>query len=203
MEQTKINLASSLTLGWTMPVSKKVDGKYVAVGSVQVPFPSLEDLGFQVAYTKLDEEGLPVYEDAKDQYTFDAIMAAVKANARNKLVTGTSELKDGNKIATTLAELFASGERSGQALELLRAFVADFKSWVVVLGKTAAINDALTSLIQNKKSLASASDDIKGKINGFLGQFMTALSDEKVEAYAKIFESLDEVCSTASLLDDL
>jgi hypothetical protein len=79
-----------------MEVSKKatVAGKpqYVKQGKVTIYYPLLADFGIAAEVKEIDEEGFPVYSDAKLQYVFDAILAAVKAQARNKLVSGTAML---------------------------------------------------------------------------------------------------------------
>lgn len=187
---------------YNMEVSKKVNGAYEKVGDVAIYYPLLSELGFDVEPTGKDDDGLPTYDD-KAQYAFDAVFAAVKANARNKLVSGTVQLKDGLKIAETVEELMAAGERSGAALQNLRDFMNSFKAWLPSTGKDSKTQAALFDLVSSRKSLAIASDTIKGKVSGYLAQFAESMSAEDAAKYERILTALDDACSSVSALDDL
>ena len=101
---------------YKMEVSKKENGAYVKQGDIVIFYPLLSELGLNVEPTKDDEEGFPIYSDEKVQYVFDAVLAAVKAQARNRLVSGTATLKPGLSIASTVEELIESGGNKGDAL---------------------------------------------------------------------------------------
>ena len=120
---------------YKMEVSKKENGAYVRQGEIEVSYPLLNELGLSVEAEKNDEEGFPIYTDEKVQYVFDAVLAAVKAQARNKLVSGTATLKPGLSIASTVEELLESGGNKGDALAAVREFLAAFKAWLPRLAR--------------------------------------------------------------------
>ena len=153
---------------YTMEVSKKEDGKYVKVSEVEVYYPLLSDLGISVEPAKLDEEGFPIYSDDKHQYVFDAILAAVKAQARNKLTPQTGELKPGLSIATSVEELLESGGNKGDALAAVREFLAAFKAYLATTSKSAKIQAAVYELARNRSSVALQEDDRKVKFQKYL-----------------------------------
>ena len=188
---------------FNMEVSKKVNGAYESVGSVILNFPLLSELGFAVEPTSFDDDNLPVYADDKAQFVFDSVFASVKANARNKLVSGSVSLKDGLKIAETVEELLAVGERNGAALQNLRDLLAKFKAWLPATGKDTKTQNALYDLVSNRKALALASDTVKGKVQTYIATFASSLKDEDLETYGRILTALDEACESVNALDDL
>ena len=105
----------------TIEVNKKENGKFNKVGEQAIYVPTLKDIiPFITSDVKKDEkgqevyeEGLPVYESDNANWVQGAILAACKAQARNKMVPGTATLKDGQKIAETWEELTAEGVRDG------------------------------------------------------------------------------------------
>ena len=84
---------------------------YVEVGRNKIYIPLLATLGIMVEPKSFDAEGLPEYGTDPLDYIFGAVLASVKADARNKVDNKTGKLKDGLKIAETLEELFATGTR--------------------------------------------------------------------------------------------
>lgn len=188
---------------YNLEVSKKVNGQYEKVGDVSVHYPLLTELGFDVEPTGKDDDGLPTYSDEKAQYVFDAVFAAVKAAARNKLVSGTASLKDGNKIAETVAELLTTGERNGAALQNLRDLLNIFKEWLPSTGKDSKTQAALYDLVSNRKALGLASDVVKGKVAGYIAQFAESLEAEQAAKYERILVALNDACESVNALDDL
>lgn len=188
---------------FNMEVSKKVNGAYELVGTVVVNYPLLSELGYNVEPKEYDADNLPVYVDDISQYVFDSVFASVKANARNKLVSGSTALKDGLKIAETVAELIAVGERNGAALQNLRDLLAKFKAWLPATGKATATQTALYDLVSNRKALALASDTVKGKVSSYLADFAESLSEADLELYARILQTLDDATQSVDALDDL
>lgn len=185
---------------YIMEVSKKENNAYVKVGEVTVFYPLLSELGFNVEPSGKDEEGFPTYADERVQYAFDAVMAAVKAAARNKLFPQSATLKDGNKIAETVEELLASGSRSGEALETRRAFLAAFKAWLPSLGKPAAFNAAMADLVTSMKNLPYMSAERKAAVNKYVAEFAASLSPELLAKFERILTQIDELCSAADPL---
>ena len=190
----------------TMEVSKKENGAYVKVGDVEVFYPLLNELGINIEATGEDDKGFATYEDERVQYVYDAVVAAVKASARNKLVSGTVELKDGNKIAETIEELLAAGERSGAALALRREFFADLKAFMptsaVCAGKSQAFVAGLFDLIQNVKGICNQSPARKNLINEVIAGLIGSLTAEKLAKYERTLAQIAEQVEAVSELPD-
>lgn len=189
---------------YKMEVSKKVDGAYVKQGEVVVFYPLLAELGIAIEPTKNDEDGFPVYESEAVQYTFDAVLAAVKAAARNKLVSGTATLKDGAKIAETVQELLeGGGGNKGEALAAAREFLAAFKAWLPSTGKKETVVAAIYNLASNRQSLILQTADKKAKFSVYLADFAETLDEEKAARFTRPLMLLNEACETGDALDDM
>jgi hypothetical protein len=187
-----------------MVVSKKVDGEYQEVGKVNIFFPLLSELGVAVEPKEYDEAGFPVYEDDKVQYAFDAVLAAVKAQARNKLVSGTATLKDGLKIAESVEELLESGSgKTGEALAIVRDFLKAFKAWLPTTKKSEKVQAAVYELASNRKGLALQTVDKKSKFSVYLSDFTKTLNPEQATRFSRPLLALDEACSAVDALDDM
>lgn len=182
---------------FNMEVSKKVDGQYEKQGEVVVYYPLLSDLGIAVEPQKDDDEGFPVYADDKVQYVFDAVLAAIKAQARNKLVSGTATLKAGLSIAATVEELLESGGGNrGQALAIVREFQNAFKAWLPSTGKSAAVQSLALTYAKNKEALALADADRKQKFGKYLTDFAASLSAEDAAKFSRPLLALQEAIET-------
>ena len=188
---------------YKMEVSKKENGAYVKQGEIEVFYPLLSELGLNVEPTKADEEGFPIYSDEKVQYVFDAVLAAVKAQARNRLVSGTATLKPGLSIATTVEELLESGGNKGDALAAVREFLAAFKAWLPKTGKSEKVQAAVYELARNKASVALQSDDKKAKFAVYLSGFAEILTPEQVARFQRPLLALSEACEAGDALDDM
>ncbi len=186
---------------FTMVVSKKEGGEYVKVGEVAIFYPLLSEMGLAVEPKETDKEGFPVYEDSKVQYVFDAVLAAVKAQARNKLVSGTATLKPGLTIAETVEQLLESGGRSGEALANRREFLAAFKAWVPTLGKSKGFSDQLISLASNAEALAVIEAAKREKFSGYLISFAETLNSEQAAKFGATMTKLNEACTQDSESD--
>lgn len=185
---------------YKMEVSKKENEAYVSVGSVDVFYPLLSELGLSVEPSGKDEEGFPTYADERVQYVFDAVLAAVKASARNKLLTGTAKLKEGNKIAESVEELLATGQRGGEALKVRRDFLNAFKAWLPSLGKSSGFNVGIYDLVASTKNLPYMSDARKQAVVGYVANFAASLPAEDVQRFSRILTQIDELCSAADPL---
>lgn len=191
-------------------VNKKVSGKYEKVGAVNIFVPLLAAFGLSAASAvdkegkALIEDGLPVYQTEEANWLQGAILAQVKAQARNKLVSGTANLKDGAKIAENFAELCAEGDRAGNgaALQAIRDLKALFAKWVASLGKSAAAQSLLIGLFGNKQALAIQTDDNKAKMQQYVTDFAESLTEDQLTVGSKYLNSLLEVCSTTIDADD-
>lgn len=200
-------------LGLKLDVSKKVSigpdkNEYQKVGEVVVPVPSLEAFGIQADTRKRteddgDDDGLPLYMDEKLDWLFGAVVAACKMQARNKLVSGTAELKDGQKIASNFEELMAEGERKGnaEALKLMKEAATSFAAYVQSLNKTAQTQALLIGLFRNRNGLAMQPDTQKAKFKVYLQQFAEQLAEADLARYAKILGGIEEACMPGAPAD--
>lgn len=194
--------------------------KAVDVGSVEVYYPTLEELGFKgavpsswelegkdgklVAATEADSEALPVYEQEGFDYTFAAVLAAVKANARNKLVSGTATLKDGLKIAETLEELFASGERSGEALKIKSEALKSFKAYLASTGKAAAYQFQVANWIAKAKDILPLLPEAHKKVAlAHVEAWGKTLDMVLVERYSRFIQAISDAAEQVVAFDEL
>jgi len=187
---------------YVMKVSKKEDGEYKEVGEVTVFYPLLSEMGIAVEPAGKDEEGFPTYADERVQYVFDAVLAAVKATARNRLQSGTATLKEGNTIAETVEALLATGERSGEALKTRREYFASFKAWLPSLGKAAAFNTAVYDIVSNVKNIQYQTAKRKANILQLITDHAASLSAEDATRFERIIVQIGEACETAEELSD-
>jgi len=198
-------------LGLTVDVSKKVEiagqpgkNEYEKVGEVIIPIPTLEAFGIKDAKIKeTGEDGLPVYEDEKLDWLFGSVVAACKAQARNKLISGTADLKEGQKIAENFEELTAEGERKGnaEALKLAKEIQKSFAAFVQGLGKTAQTQAVLVGLFRNKQALSLQTDENKNKMKGYLTQYAETLEEADLARYSKYLTSVEEACAPGTPSD--
>lgn len=202
---------ATMTKSFDMVVSEKevVNGKsqYVAKGKVAVHYPTLNELNIPNAVIKGEsEEGFPLYEDGLHNYIQDAILAAVKANARNKLavVNGVVGLKDGTTLPTTTEQLLESGGgNSGAALAAIREFLAAAKAWLATTGKSIAIQTQVFEFFRQPATISLIEDEKKrDRVRAYLTDFAATLSAEQLTSWNKRMTMIDEACSTISALDD-
>jgi hypothetical protein len=190
----------------TITVSKKENGKFAEVGKQDIYVPVLADiLQYVTSPIKKDEKGNEVYEDGLPVYEQDnanwvqgAILAAVKAQARNKMVPGTATLKDGQKIATNWEELTAEGVRDGSGLALAREFKAAFAEWVAKQGLSEAAANTLITLVSNKAALTLQQQGTKDKVKARLEKFAEDLDETKLEKFTRPLESAINACEAAA-----
>src|SRR5688572_21744745 len=116
-----------------------VNKKRKPLGTVQVPFPTLQDFGIQAAVELWDkdtavsdagkannavigqpriEDGVPVYADPKADWLQSAIAERVKQMARNRFKPKSTELRDGATLPEDFDTLTAETARTGEALKL-------------------------------------------------------------------------------------
>ena len=185
-----------------MEVSKKVDGKFNKVGDVEVFVPSLNDLGINAEASGTDEAGLPTYAVPSVQFVMDAVAAAVKAMARNKLQPQSVELKEGCSIAKTVEELLAPAERTGEALQVRREFFAELKSYLPTLGKSAAYCAQLYDIIYNVKGISAQSEARKQLISQTVAGLVLTFDDETLARYSRVVAGINEQLEAESELPE-
>lgn len=194
----------------TIDVSKKINGKFVKQGEVQITVPLLADaMAFINSPIKkddkgqeVDEDGIPIYEDDKANWLQGAMLAAIKAQARNKLVSGTATLKDGLSIPTDWDGILAEGVRGGgEALAIAREAKAAFAEWMAKQGKSEAATQTVVTLFSNKQALALQSETNKGKVKAYVEAFAESLEAAALERFEKPISSVIEICETATEAD--
>jgi hypothetical protein len=187
-------------------VSKKENGKFVKQGEQTIHVPTLKDIfPFVTAAIKKDEkgnevfeDGLPVYESDEANWIQGAILASVKAQARNKMVNGTATLKDGHKIAENWAELTAEGVRDGSGLALAREFKAAFSEWVSKQSLSEAAATTLVTLVSNKAALTLQQQGTKDKVKARLEAFATEMDADVLEKFTRPLENAMAACEVAA-----
>lgn len=188
---------------YIMEVSKKENGAYVKQGDVEVFYPLLSELGIAVEPEKMDDDGFPVYNDEKIQYVFDAVLSAVKAQARNRLVSGTATLKPGLEIASTVEQLLETGGgNKGDALAAVREFLAAFKAWLPTTGKSEKLQAAVYELARNRSAVSVQGDEKKKKFLGYLSSFMEQMSQEQAERFSRPLNALIEAAESGDPFDE-
>lgn len=213
-----IKEAVALALGWAgllTDVSKKVaipgtdKNEYQKIGEITIPVPTLEAFGITAEIRPRTEDdgpddGLPLYKDDKLDWLFGAVVAQCKAQARNKLISGTVELKDGQKIAATFEELTAEGERKGnaEALKLAKEIVTSFAAFVQGLGKSAQTQAVLVGLFKNKQALTLQDAETKGKFKKYLSDYAATLNEQDLTRYAKYLGGVEEAAAATATLSD-
>ena len=187
-----------------MEVSKTENKKYVKVGTVDIFYPTVEEIaGFcqGAKVVKTGDDGIAEYESPEANWVQTAILSYAKANARNKLVSGTCDLKDGLKIPETWAEFTAETGRSGEALAILREAKAEFSEWISKQGKSEAVTKTLITLFNNKAALELQTPANKAKMLTYVESFAESLSPEKLERLQKPIENVIEACQEAEAFD--
>lgn len=156
-----------------LEVSKSVGGKKQPLGNVDVAYPTLEELGID-SQPKEWKDGLPVYSTDLENFIFTSVIERVKGMARNKLVSGTIDLKLGATIATSLEELIKPPAAGGNAetLKALAELKRQFKEWLAGAGVTEKGQAALSQMFGQPAAIALQSPAMRAKVA------------ERVEAFA-------------------
>lgn len=195
---------------YKMEVSKKENGQYNKVGEVIVFYPLLSDLGMAAdrakddkGADKSDDDGLPLYADENAQYIFDCVFAAVKAAARNKLVSGTATLKDGQKIAETVEELRAvGGGNRGEALAIQRECLAALKAYLPTTGKSQTVQEIILTLAAKTEALVLSTPQRKQNFLSVLGSFAESLTPEQAARFARPLMKMEEAANVEAAAED-
>lgn len=198
---------------YNMPVSKKnAAKKYETVGTVAVTVPTLADIaafiaspitGHDTGTAEAPGSGLPIYASKEANWLQDAIFAAVKAGARNKLISETATVKPGLIIPSTWAEFTAESEgNKGEALAIIREAKAAFAAWLGAQGKSDKIMQALTLLFGNRAALKTQGAAQKAKFLEFLEAFIATLDEAQESRFERHLTALMEAATAADDGDD-
>lgn len=189
-----------------LEIAKTENKKRVKVGEVAIVVPTVEDFLSHLAGAKItsEEDKLPVYDNDPTNWVMSAVVAYAKASARNKLESGTANLKDGAKIATNWDELCAEGDRNGNgaALQLAREVKEAFTKWVSTLGKNEATQKAMVQYFSVKTALELASADTKAKMLAYVESFAETLDEATAERYTRPLENVVATCSTVTATEN-
>lgn len=167
-------MSQALSIMLAMEVTRSEGNKRVPVGTVEVPVPSLADFGLDVTVKSTDEDGIPVYETNELNWLQNAIKNATLANARNKLVPKTTELRAGASIPATLEELTepSLGGGNPEVLKQIAAVKAMFKEYVGGLGKSAKVTALLTEAFGSTKALGMQPASVRERIAAYVEDFV-------------------------------
>ena len=179
-----------------MEVSKTVDSKRVPVGVVEVFCPDLKAFGLNVEPTGQDEKtGELTYGDTAIQWLYNAVVQATKANARNKLQSGSTELKPNNKLASTLEELTTPSETGAVVLAERRTLIQLFKGYLSNLERPENVKALLLAFMEKPDTLALQPADKRAKIKAYFEEFGASveaqLSDWQGDYVLNVIEQCD------------
>lgn len=180
---------NELTKVEQIEVSKKVGNKREKVGTVDVPVPTLESIGLE------DDGSLVAAWIAK------ALRASALTDARNKLVSGTADLKAGAKIATTLDELAAPAENSGAALKEIGELKRSFADYLRSLKLTDKAQAFLSGIFASPKSAALQPPEIMAKVADRIEGFLEATEIELTPAQERYITAIVEAQGEDEELD--
>lgn len=157
-----------------MAVTKMVNSKRAPVGKVEVPVPTLKDIGFDIEPTKTEEDGSLVYAADLHNWLYGAIKAATMQKARNSLIAGTVDFKDGiDAFASTLEDLSAPAANGGNAEAALAitAFKNSFKAYLAEAGLASQAQAFLNAQVAAPKGLLMQPEGYRTKVAERLGMW--------------------------------
>lgn len=193
----------------TSTVSKNGQNTRERLGDVIIHVPLVSDLVSEAKQAVVDgkpaftDDGLPVYERDQDNWLQTAIVAQVKAQARNKLVPKTLDLRDGATIATDWEGLTAENVGGGAIhLQLIREVKALFSAWVGTLGKSQGAQAKIVGAFNNLEVLKVADAVSKDKILGYVSDFVETLSADDQAKYNKYLTKVAEVATSEAIEAD-
>lgn len=179
----------------------QADGKVktVKTGEVDLPLFLLKDFNLAVESNGVDEGGYPTYQDEKVDFIAQALYAAIRADARNKLKAEPN----GSTIAQTVEALIAEGQRvgGGAFMKLNKAFCDSFAQFLKAKSnKSVAVQTVFNSLvsIRSRASIVLASQKVRSGLEAQLEAYIEQTSPEEVAQYEGILTGLVESCAGIS-----
>ncbi len=185
-----------------------IDKKRVDVDSVNVPYPTLHDIDAKLSLPdefQEDEDGgkSPVYKDERLQWAQDAILDAVKREARN--VTKVVENKDSKTgyaleftrpIPENFTQLCEEHKRQGgEYLKIRHQCIADFGNWLTTLDKSQKAMDMAKKLFSDPAALdVSPIKTRETFMENYLSPYVEQLAEDSRELYTAV---LDKVITSA------
>lgn len=193
-------------------ISEMKGGKRVEVGTVNIPYPSLADLGIPAPEGTAREDGSIDYGNNEYNWLANAIQTAVVNKGKNQLAPKSVEFRsEGGKFATTMAEVAApfAGGGNPEALKAIASVKASFAEYLSAAQISAQAQTLLKSLFGSAKSIETQNEAVKGKVQARIEAYADWAAENDSAAveseYAvRYLESLITACSAGELdLDDL
>ena len=146
------------------------------VGEVSVYSPTLSDFGLAVEPVSQDAAtGELTYAEPASQWLYNALL---KANARNKMQTGSTDLKANNKFASTLEELITPAETGSVVLAERRGLIDMFKGYLGELAKPENVKKLLLNFLEKPDTLALQPAEQRAKIKAYFDTFGGQVEDK-------------------------
>jgi hypothetical protein len=201
-----------LNLTTTLAITKTVGKKRQPVGTVTVPMPDLEQIKVLLASDPLErvsvgDDGIPEYAGDFASWLMRCVRGAVQATARNRLVTGTTQLRPGASIPATMADVTAPPVMggNGEALAQLTALKKQFKAYADALGKAPKTTMLIVECFNSPKAFLLQPQEVQAKIEPYFAGFLdsvdnAALSSTQLAYFDKFVGGDDD---EGDLFDDL
>lgn len=183
-----------------MLVQKTEDGKRVELGTVNTYVPVLAEIGIAVEPVKVDENGEAEYADNTHQFIYAALLAAAKAQVRNKLVPGTINLRPGQKLPENLEELVTpTVSNKGAVLAERRALMDMFKAFLPSTNKPEAVQTALFKLFNAPDNIILQPVDKREKLQVYFNTFGESVGEKLTDWQIAYVQNVIEQCAAEEL----
>jgi hypothetical protein len=205
--ETKLSAVISMAISQRVKTGKKdSDGEDIMenkeIGKIKLPIPTLADFGINAAIgqkqddgttAESDEDGIPLYSVPAYDWLMYAVVNQVKAQSRNKF--NKAELREGQSLATTFAELVAVGERTGEAMKARYDAKKSFAAYLESDNKSAVIVKVLSDLFHNESAIVTAQDKFVNALEGHLQKWIPTLTAVDAGRYERKINSIAEQLS--------
>lgn len=187
----------------SMEVSKNVKKGDVTerelVGTVTLYSPTLKDIGIEAEHTGRKDDGALVYADQTQQWVYNAILAAVKANARNRLQSGSTALRAGAKLPENLLELVTPSENTSTVLADRRALFDYFKGHLAGIDKPENVKKLLLTFLEKPEMLALQPEAKRAQIKPYFEAFGEAVFERLNEWQVNYLQGVLEQCDATEV----
>ncbi len=195
--------ANSLNLIMRTTVDINGKNKRIDVDSVEVPYPTLHDADTRLPEPDKwaedeDKNKTPVYENESLQWVQDAMLDAVRREARNvtKVVEAGKD-DDGNitykleytrDIPATFGQLCEEHKRQGgEYLKIRHEAIAHFTNWLQTLDKSQGAMDMAKKLFSDPVSLDVSPVNTRQQfLSHYLSPYIDSLSNEQSARFENI-----------------
>jgi len=195
--------ANSLSLIMRTTVDINGKNKRIDVDAVEVPFPTLHDADSRLPEPDKwaedeDKNKTPVYENESLQWVQDAMLDAVRREARNVTkVVESGKDEEGNiqykleytrDIPATFGQLCEEHKRQGgEYLKIRHEAIAHFTNWLQTLDKSQGAMDMAKKLFSDPVSLDVSPINTRQQfLNHYLSPYIDNLSNEQSARFENI-----------------